>query len=120
MRYSDPDLVPADQASQIIADLNRWCRRTGTSYSRFVTAAHVAPSVRSKVRRGLRVTVTVAERIRRTMAENPRGISKATAYTPIKRIAASIVIDRSPCPRCGVRGDIGCKHRPLPEPMQNA
>jgi hypothetical protein len=23
------------------------------------------------------------------------------------------VIDRTPCPRCGVRGDFGCSHRPV-------
>lgn len=34
---------------------------------------------------------------RRTMAE--------------KREQAPIAVDRDPCPQCGVRGDIGCKHK---------
>lgn len=36
-------------------------------------------------------------RERRTMAE--------------KREQAPAPVDRDPCPRCGVRGDIGCSHR---------
>jgi hypothetical protein len=27
------------------------------------------------------------------------------------------VIDRTPCPRCNVRGDVGCNHRPASVPQ---
>lgn len=27
---------------------------------------------------------------------------------------ARLVVSRDPCPRCGVRGDVGCRHRPKP------
>ena len=43
-------------------------------------------------------------------------------YT-IKRRTVPIValgeyVERDPCPRCGVRGDIGCRHRPASWPVR--
>ena len=116
MRYSEADLVSEQRALEIIAELDRWCRRTGTTYNRFVTAARVPPSTRSKIRQGrLRLTIKLANRITATMADNPRGIRKGeSAHVVIPRhTPVRLTVDRSPCPRCGVRGDIGCKHRPL-------
>lgn len=31
-----------------------------------------------------------------------------------------IRVTRDPCPRCGVRGDLGCKHRPAEQPEEVA
>lgn len=51
----------------------------------------------------------------------PEGLSQ-TAQRQTKLAVASIEreqavlarkVRRDPCPRCGVRGDIGCKHRPV-------
>jgi hypothetical protein len=110
MRYSEADLVSEQRALQIIALLDRWCRRTGTTYNRFVTAARVPPSTRSKIKQGrLRLTITLADRITRTMDENPRGITKGQQRVHVPRhVPAPILLDRSPCLRCGVRKDIGC------------
>lgn len=122
-------LLTIDESLALIAEINRWCRRTGTNYNRFVTAAGVRPSLRSSVRRGTRLTITTAEIIRTTMRDNPRGIDREEHKRRLKRRADDVVrrqrqrvaatypavlvrVDRSPCPRCAVRKDIGCKHFP--------
>lgn len=32
----------------------------------------------------------------------------------------AVRVVRDPCPRCGVRGDLGCKHRPAGQPEEVA
>ncbi len=122
-------LLTIEESLQVVSEINRWCRRTGTNYNRFVTAAGVRPSLRSSVRRGTRLTITTAEIVRSTMAEYPRGIEWQEHKRRVKRRASErlnrvqqreriefpavlIRVDRTPCPRCGVRKDIGCKHFP--------
>lgn len=119
MRYSDADLLTPDEALSLLADMERWIRRTGTNYFRLTTAARVPPNTRSMIRQGKRrPTVKVADRIRAAMSANPRGIDRdkhlenRLAPSSEPRCIPAPIADRSPCPRCGVRGDIGCKHQP--------
>lgn len=37
-------------------------------------------------------------------------------HEPDHRLPSPDRIDRDPCWRCGVRGEVGCEHRPLPPP----
>jgi hypothetical protein len=127
MRYAETDLLTAEQAKALLAEMDRWCRRTGTNYHRLVTAARVAPNTRAMIRQGKRrPTCKVADRIRAAMKRNPGGIDKQRhlanrlAPPPEPRIIPAPIPDRSPCPRCGTRGDIGCAHRPVSVPMQTA
>lgn len=121
-------LLTIEESQMVVSEINRWCRKTGTNYNRLVTAAGVRPSLRSSVRRGTRLTITTAEVIRSTMAQNPQGIAKDEHKRRVKRRARDQVrrqqqreqaqfpalpvrVDRTPCPRCGVRKDIGCRHQ---------
>ena len=121
-------LLTIDESRALIAEMQRWIRRTGTNYNKLATAAGVNPSIRSDVRfRNIRLTITTAEKVRSAMASNPRGISKAQHKRCVARRARErlarvqqrdriihpalpVRVDRSPCPRCGTRKDIGCKH----------
>ena len=120
-------LLTIDESRELITEINRWCRKTGTNYNRLVIAAGVRPSLRSSVRRGTRLTITTAQVIRSTMAQNPLGIDRDDHKRRVKRRARDQVlrqqqreqaafpaepirVDRTPCPRCGVRKDIGCRH----------
>lgn len=121
MRYTDADLLTADEAKALLADMERWIRRTGTNYFRLTTAARVPPNTRSMIRQGKRrVTKKVAARIRSAMRANETGIewekhihNRKLSASPEPIYVPAPIADRSPCPRCGVRGDIGCKHQPL-------
>lgn len=120
-------LLTVEESQDLIAEINRWIRRTGCNYNRFVAAAGVRPSLRSAVRRGTRLTITTAEIIRATMKANPRGIDRDEHRQRVQRRsrealnrqrqrtrkafpAEPVRVDRTPCPKCGVRKDIGCKH----------
>jgi hypothetical protein len=127
MRYTEADLLTAEQAKALLAEMDRWCRRTGTNYHRLATAARVAPNTRAMIRQGKRrPTIKVADRIRVAMAKNPRGIDRekhlANRLSPQAepRVMPPRIVDRSPCPRCGVRADIGCAHRPVSVPIHSA
>jgi hypothetical protein len=59
---------------------------------------------------------SVYKALRRAGALPPYGtrmISRVNSTTPSNPIRAEELprVDRDPCPRCEVRGDIGCKHR---------
>lgn len=43
------------------------------------------------------------------------GLSGHSAFNPpMVKVKAAIPVSRDPCPRCGVRGDVGCKHTRYP------
>lgn len=126
-------LLTEAESRAIIERVNAWCRRTGSSYNKLITAARVAPCTRSHVRQGKRrLTHTVAARLLSTMEANPHGIAKDDHRRRVREIEARAlkrvitirmaepprVVDRSPCPRCGVRRDIGCRHFPVFESEQ--
>lgn len=123
MRYTDDDLLTHEEGRELLTQIESWCRRTGTNYFRLVTAARVPPNTRSMIRQGKRrLTIILANRLTVAMTQNPHGISKERH----QRLRIPVVIarpmptpapDRSPCPRCGTRKDIGCKHFPVQVPM---
>lgn len=45
-------LMSETESLEIISQVDRWCRRTGSSYNKLITAARVAPCTRSHVRMG--------------------------------------------------------------------
>jgi hypothetical protein len=121
MRYEGQLLTEAESAA-LIDELDLWCRRTGTNYNKIVIAAGVAVSLRSMVRtKGKRVTITVSNRLRKAMREFGKGITRQEHRARLSLILSrpsQMSIDeiqqrrvnREPCPRCGVRADVGCKH----------
>lgn len=125
MRFKDCLLSQAE-SMVLIDQVDAWCRRTSTNYNRLVIAAGVNVSTRSSVRhRGRCLTFTVAARLRVAMKNHPRGITLAEHRTRTTRAEVSAFertmlritaelppprIDRTPCGKCGVRADIGCKH----------
>jgi hypothetical protein len=117
-RYRGVLLTEAESLA-IVDEINRWCRKTGTNYNKLVIAAGVNVSTRSSVRhRQRRLTIDVARRLQATMSSYPQGITKAEhkarlrkMYQPIPREEIeSRRVNREPCPKCGTRADIGCKH----------
>lgn len=119
-------LLTTGQSLAVMVEVDAWCRRTGTNYNRLIVAAGVAPSLRSDVRcRGRKLTKMTAQKLRRTMRQFASGISRQQhkehlgeerrelaqqIEKQVRQIAAVMTIDRTPCPRCGVRADIGCEH----------
>lgn len=121
MRY-EGQLLTEIESRALIAEVDRWCRRTGTNYNKLVTAARVPPSIRSSVKnRHKRVTKDVAGRIRLMMHTYRFGITKddlkrhiivasSRARALSEEQIESLRVDREPCPRCGARKDVGCAH----------
>lgn len=127
MRH-DHLLLSEAESRKVIEEVNSWCRRTGTNYNKLVTAARVAPCIRSSVRfHGARMTEATASKLRAAMKAHPRGIGKGEHKARVREVAretverqrarnrrdypaARSVIDRSPCPVCNARRDYGCEH----------
>jgi len=111
-------LLSESESRAVIAEVDSWCRRTGSNYNRLVTAARVAVSTRSAVKhRNRRLTLETASRLRSTMSGNPHGIGKHEHKARLLRVREAFVpppplirVDRSPCPKCGARRDFGCEH----------
>ena len=125
MRY---DLLTEDESRMVIDEVNSWCRRTGTNYNKLVTAARVNETTRYAVRiRRRRLTSDTATRLRTAMRANPQGITKGDHKVRVRAATAeklerqrskrrrdfpaeAVRVDRSPCPKCGARRDLGCEH----------
>lgn len=121
MRHEQHLLSEAESAL-VIDEVNGWCRRTGTNYLKLVTAARVAPSTRSAVRRRRRkLTIQTAAKLRGAMAAHPNGISKGEHKARLSRARAEAVktialpprVDNATCDRCGARRAVGCRHYPV-------
>lgn len=127
MRH-EQHLLSEDESRKVIDEVNSWCRRTGTNYNKLVTAARVAPCIRSSVRfHGARMSHATADKIRTAMRANPHGIAKHEHKARVREVAHGIVarqrmkhsrnfpaarpvIDRTECPRCGALRNHGCEH----------
>lgn len=126
MRHEQHLLSQADSIG-VIDEINLWIRRTGTNYNRLITAAGVAPSTRSAVRiRQRRLTIDTADKLRAAMSAHPQGIARGEHKVRVRLAAqqtldrqrakhcrdypAAATVDRTPCPRCGIRRDVGCVH----------
>ena len=117
-RYRGVLLTEAESMA-IVEEINRWCRKTGTNYNKLVIAAGVGPSVRSDVcLRKRRLTIIVAQRVRSVITRYPQGITKAEHKSRLRRMNQPLPreeiesrrVNREPCPKCGTRADIGCRH----------
>lgn len=118
MRYTDADLLTADEAKALLADMERWIRRTGTNYFRLTTAARVPPNTRSMIRQGKRrPTVKIAMRIRAAMSANPRGIDRDKHLA--NRLAPSSEPRRVPARRSATAGNPGNTASPASDRGQN-
>lgn len=127
MRHEQHLLTQAESIG-VIDEVNSWIRRTGTNYLRLTTAAGVAPSTRSAVRmRQRRLTIDTADKLRAAMHAHPHGIARGEHKARVRLSAQQTLerqrdrhrrdfpadvptIDRTPCPRCGIRRDVGCVH----------
>lgn len=123
MRH-EQHLLSEAESRKVIDEVNAWCRRTGTNYNKLVTAARVHVSTRHAVRfRSRRLTIATAQKLRETMSSRPHGIDKDDHKARVQLIARQVVetqraevaavplhVDRSPCPSCGSRRDLGCVH----------
>lgn len=121
-------LLTHTESCALFDEIDRWCRRTAISYSRFAIAAGVEVNTRAAVRnRGRCLTFATAFKLRAAMENNPAGISKSEsrkrrreleqrALARVQAVAATMLaptqspVNRDPCPWCNVRGDIGCRH----------
>lgn len=66
------------------------------------------------------VAITVSRKTTAPVVRSPRyhgGGRDQRLTAPPPAPAMHRVIDRTPCPRCGVRGDLGCVHRAASEPQ---
>lgn len=127
LNYQNGLLTHAESCA-LLDVVERWCSQTATNYSKLMLAAGVAPSIRSHVRLKERpITEATAAKLQTAMEANPSGISKSQSKTrrreieqsAFARVQATVVaiaaathpiVDRTPCPWCNVRGDIGCRH----------
>ncbi|MDE8654806.1 hypothetical protein [Novosphingobium album (ex Liu et al. 2023)] len=86
-------------------------RRAGTTRrpdsSRALRAAIFAESARAEERRRLARSVGTITSTLDSLADQA-----VARFTPAStRDDRQFAPDREPCPRCGTRGDIGCRHR---------
>ncbi len=121
-------LLSETESRKVIDEVNAWCRRTGTNYNKLVTAARVAPCIRSVVRdRGRRMSIDTAGKLRSAMRANPHGISRDDHRARVRIVARETLdrqrqkyrreyparpVDQSTCSICGARLAIGCEHHP--------
>lgn len=128
MRH-EQHLLSEVESARVIDEINAWCRRTGTNYNKLITAARVNTSLRYCVLfRGCKMREDTAARLRGAMSANPRGIEKGEHRSRVRANAVRLAtrqqdersrltrpVDRSPCPYCETRRDLGCRHFPKPD-----
>lgn len=122
-------------AAELLAEIDAYCERTGTPAARVGKLAFNHFGFVALLRKRGWLTDESAAVIRQLIATYPDGIAETELHqrtllecmSPRARrrareaLAASVEKDaadaaprvhRDPCPRCAVRADIGCKHRP--------
>lgn len=118
-------------ASQLLSDMQHWCSSTGTPPNSVGHVLFLHPGFFGLLRKRLTVTEEKEEAVREFMASYPngwRGLLPQMHANIAGRRAAGLSsadtgrrftddqprVDRDPCPRCGVRHDIGCGHSRAP------
>ncbi len=97
------ELLTREQSLAVIAEVDRWCRKTGTNYNKLVIVAQVPVSTRHKVRRyEQRLTPRIANRLRETMAKYRHGISR-DVYRGIRKPWECEQTELAPAPTRVVR-----------------
>ena len=107
--------IYASSPKTLIAFLNDWLHRTRSSTATFGRKALGDPNLVREILEGRQIRPSTEAKLRAFVAAHPDGVGVGN---PIRRSYAKIREDapepvtRDPCPRCGVRGDIGCSHLP--------
>lgn len=127
-----------EAATSLLRDVEAWCASTGTAETAIGHLLFLHPGFIGLLRKRLTVTEEKESEVRAFMATHPAGwagmlpLTHANGTRPVerasspaarrriveaqRRLAAKEAADaaprvyRDPCPRCGVRGDIGCGH----------
>lgn len=120
------------EAKALLADVEGWCAKTGTPETTIGHKLFLHPGFVGLLRKRLTVSPEKEEAVRNFLTEHPFGWSGTLPLTHANgtrpayrasspkarqriaeetRLAAMPVIDRTPCSRCGIRADIGCKHQ---------
>lgn len=102
----------------LLSEIRAYSDRTGTPVKTVCRKAVGDHKLWDRLERGWSAQPYTQRRVRLLIAENPEGLSRQVGRPNDRsRVAAPIpikalppVVDRTPCPACGTRGDIGCKH----------
>lgn len=110
----------------ILIEVDRYLRRTGMGPTMLGKLAVNDTTLVDKMRCGRQLQQRTADRVRAFMERHPDGvkmprpIAMRRASSPIRKqlrdrvtpaaVALPPRVERTPCPNCGVRGDIGCEH----------
>lgn len=109
--------------SNLLQDLEAYITRTDSSPSQLGRKAVGDPGAIAGMRTGRTVKAATEAKWRAFMAANPEGVKRKNKYTQgaTGKIGVNermqtphpegMEPNREPCTRCGVRGDLGCKHR---------
>lgn len=92
---------PADMLQRIDA----YCEEHGISRSVFLSRANVSKALCKSIINGKQLHPRTIERTEKFLAGEAEDF--VSIYTPKPRPT----VRRDPCPRCQIRGDIGCKHQ---------
>lgn len=120
----------ADMSGGELADaIAREASRRGLPIQRFVSQLSPNPKAwLAQLRCAMRPKPHTYERITALIRGEtvppppPNNFQKNGKPSPPKHVASSTIpmedlppsVDRDPCPRCGVRADLGCRHRQVP------
>lgn len=120
------------EATALLADIEEWCRKTGTAETAIGHKLFLHPGFVGLLRKRLTVSPEKEEAVRNFLTEHPFGwsgtlpLTHANGTRPVYRASSPRarqriaeephltpvqIVDRTPCPRCGIRSDVGCKHQ---------
>lgn len=101
----------------LLSDIRAYADRTGTPVSVIGRAAVNDNGLFSRLTRGCTPMPATERRVRQLLAQHPQGLVTKPGRKCGERVEATIpvearpaAVDRTPCPSCGTRGDLGCKH----------
>lgn len=115
------------EAKALLADIEAWCTKSQTAETAIGHRLFLHPGFVGLLRKRMTVSPEKEQAVREFMTEHPFGwrgelpITHANGTRPVKRpskgrplpVTSPDIqpVHRDPCPMCGTRGDIGCRHR---------
>lgn len=109
-------------ASDILPAVEAYLAATGIAPTRFGRRAGVSGRIVFELRKGSGIQQKTADRLNAFMRGDPDGIcagkprKKYSIHNRVKNAGLPsgpvIILDRTPCFKCGVRADLGCRHQP--------
>ena len=107
----------ADAARQVLAEINDWCARNNAAETLIGRVLFLHPGFVGLLRKRLQLSEAKETIVRRFLAAHPNGYCGDARKVRINvrqpRAGDDRLyprVDRDPCPRCGIRADIGCAH----------